>query len=341
MRSSPETFSILTPDCHLEIDFAARTVRANGTAVSLTPTEYDVLVCLAARTSAVVPLDDLIEAVWGDWFGPRGHVSVHVHHLRRKLGRCGALIVTRRGVGYMLQSGSDGAAHPLPAGWGLSSLFDVLTVDGDARSVIWLLVNADRTIAWISESLTPLTDWRSENLVGHFPWEFLDESGHEVRLLIDRGAAGTIRPPFPVHLRCPDGTTTEVSVTVRVFRDPEGSYLGALTEWQPLEQCASLRSVTLHFDEHSTLLAVEPHELFLGWDPQQIIGSYFSLAGLDQASTLAALSGWMAAGIIEQEITVPAKGADGTTTPVTAVLRLDVQDGRFAGYSGEIRLGQD
>ena len=327
----------MTEDCHLEIDYASRTVRANGASVSLTPTEYDVLVCLAARTSAVVPLDDLIEAVWGDWFGPRGHVSVHVHHLRRKLGQCGELIVTRRGVGYMLEAGADGAVHPLPTGWGLSSFFDVLTLDGAARSVIWLLVRADRTIAWISDSITPLTGWRPEDLVGHFPWKFLDEAGGQVRLVIDDGASGMVRPPYPVNLLRPDGTPVRISVTVRVFRDAEGSYLGALTEWQPVHH-APPTAVTLHFDADSTLLAVEPHASFLGWDPDAVIGSYFSLAGLDQESSRVTLEALASAGIAEHEIGVPAVGPDGSVTQVIAKLRLHRQDGRLTGYTGEIHF---
>ncbi|MFM9133953.1 MAG: winged helix-turn-helix domain-containing protein [bacterium] len=338
-QSLLDTFSLTSRDCHLEIDYAAHTVRANGVTVSLTPTEYDVLVCLAARTSAVVPLDDLIAAVWGDWFGPRGHVSVHVHHLRRKLGACGGFIVTRRGVGYMLAAGSEGVAHPLPPGWGLASLFDVLQVDGDARGVIWMLSNADRTVGWVSDSVTTLTGWTPQELMGRLPWDFsVGSDDQSVRDAIDEGASGPFETPRPVGLRCADGSSIWITASSRIFRDAEGAYLGGLTECRPVDLGAPPAPFTLYFDAESTLLAVEPHAPFLGWDPEAIIGSHFSLAGLDPSATRITLDSLVASGQVEHRVALPAMRAAGGTIPATATLRLEIDGGRVVGYSGGVTL---
>ena len=337
-QTLPGPFSVTASDCRLEIDVASRTVRANGVDIPVTPTEYDVLVCLAARANSVVPLDGLIEAVWGDWFGPRGHVSVHVHHLRRKLGACGGLIVTRRGFGYMLASGTDTAVDPLPPGWVASAFLDVLQADGGARGVVWLLSNADRTVAWVSDSVTPLTGWTQQELVGRLPWEFVTQSDRSSRGAVDDGVAGGFETPGPVELRCADGSTIWVTASARIFRGPDGRYLGGLTECRPVDPPAALKSFTLYFDADSTLLAVEPHAPFLGWDPEWVIGSYFSLAGLDPSASRLSLDSLVATGQADHRVALAAVSRDGGVSPATATLRLELEGGRLVGYSGEVSL---
>ena len=337
-QTLPGPFSVTASDCRLDIDVASRTVRANGVDVPLTPTEFEVLVCLAARTNSVVPLDGLIEAVWGEWFGPRGHVSVHVHHLRPKLGACGGLIVTRRGFGYMLASGTDGAAYPPPPGWGASTFLDVLQADGRARAVIWMVSSADRSVAWVSASVTHLTGWMPHELVGRLPWEFITQSDRSSRVAVDDGVAGDFETPGPVELRCADGSTIWVTASARIFRGPDGRYLGGLTECRPVDPPAAPKSFTLYFDADSTLLAVEPHAPFLGWDPEQVIGSYFSLAGIDPSASKLALDSLVATGQADHRVALAAVTSDGAVSPVMATLRLEIQSGRIVGYSGEVSL---
>ena len=91
----------------VEVDPAARRVwrRQDGeprTEVRLTPTEFDLLLCLAATPGAVVTRERLLAEVWG-WPGGSGTRTVdsHVKALRAKLGA--ELIRTAHGVGYALE----------------------------------------------------------------------------------------------------------------------------------------------------------------------------------------------------------------------------------------------
>ena len=71
----------------------------------LTPTEFDLLACLAARPGTVLTREALLAEVWG-WADASGTRTVdsHVKSLRRKLGA--DLLRTVHGVGYALEVGS-------------------------------------------------------------------------------------------------------------------------------------------------------------------------------------------------------------------------------------------
>jgi DNA-binding response OmpR family regulator len=88
----------------LRLDAAARRVWRGDEEVRLTPTEFDVLVCLASSPGAVVTREQLMAEVW-DWPGASGTRTVdsHVKGLRAKIG--GDLIRTVHGVGYAFEPG--------------------------------------------------------------------------------------------------------------------------------------------------------------------------------------------------------------------------------------------
>jgi DNA-binding response OmpR family regulator len=88
----------------LRVDVAARRVRRAGDEVRLTPTEFDLLVCLAREPGAVVTRERLLAEVWG-WPGASGTRTVdsHVKGLRAKVGS--DLVRTVHGVGYALETG--------------------------------------------------------------------------------------------------------------------------------------------------------------------------------------------------------------------------------------------
>jgi DNA-binding response OmpR family regulator len=73
--------------------------------VHLTPTEFDLLSCLAARPGTVLSRESLLAEVWG-WADASGTRTVdsHVKSLRRKLGA--DLVRTVHGVGYAFEQGS-------------------------------------------------------------------------------------------------------------------------------------------------------------------------------------------------------------------------------------------
>jgi len=87
----------------LEIDHAQRRVRVRGSDVHLTPTEFELLVCLAQQPRAVLSREQLLAEVW-DWADASGTRTVdsHVKALRRKIGA--ERIRTVHGVGYALES---------------------------------------------------------------------------------------------------------------------------------------------------------------------------------------------------------------------------------------------
>ena len=75
-------------------------VETDGTAVSLTATEFDLLAKLMSRPGQVFTRETLLSSVWGhaDYAGGRT-VDVHIAQLRAKLGEASP-IVTFRGAGY-------------------------------------------------------------------------------------------------------------------------------------------------------------------------------------------------------------------------------------------------
>jgi DNA-binding response OmpR family regulator len=89
----------------LRIDGAQRRVWSREDEVHLTPTEFDLLACLAARPGTVLSREALLAEVWG-WADASGTRTVdsHVKSLRRKLGA--GLLRTVHGVGYALEVGS-------------------------------------------------------------------------------------------------------------------------------------------------------------------------------------------------------------------------------------------
>ena len=86
----------------LQVEPAARRVRRGEEEVRLTPTEFDLLLCLARAGGAVVTRERLLAEVWG-WSGASGTRTVdsHVKGLRAKVGA--DLVRTVHGVGYALE----------------------------------------------------------------------------------------------------------------------------------------------------------------------------------------------------------------------------------------------
>lgn len=69
--------------------------------VTLTNKEYELLTFLVKNKNTVFSRDTLLQKIWGyDFKGESRTVDVHIRTLRAKLGSCGELIRTIRGVGY-------------------------------------------------------------------------------------------------------------------------------------------------------------------------------------------------------------------------------------------------
>ena len=66
--------------------------------------EFELLSFLMSHAGKAVTREILLDDVWGLGFaGDTRTVDVHIRSLRQKLGPCGEMILTVRGVGYKLE----------------------------------------------------------------------------------------------------------------------------------------------------------------------------------------------------------------------------------------------
>ncbi|MGK5741619.1 response regulator transcription factor [Micromonospora sp. URMC 103] len=87
----------------LRLDVTARHVTLDGREISLTRTEFEVLLTLASRPGVAVTREELLLAVWQTTFGGGRTLEVHIAALRAKLGNPD-LVRTVRRVGYRLHA---------------------------------------------------------------------------------------------------------------------------------------------------------------------------------------------------------------------------------------------
>ena len=93
----------------LVIDLARREAILAGKTLSLTFTEYGLLVFLAANSGRVFSREALLNKIWGyDYYGGDRTVDVHIRRLRANIewGQY-SFIETVRGVGYRFKKASD------------------------------------------------------------------------------------------------------------------------------------------------------------------------------------------------------------------------------------------
>lgn len=84
------------------------TVKVDGKDVSLTLKEFEILSLLTENQGIVFTRDQLLSRIWGYAFdGESRTVDVHIRSLRQKLGDCGRLIETVRGIGYKMGEDAD------------------------------------------------------------------------------------------------------------------------------------------------------------------------------------------------------------------------------------------
>ncbi len=88
----------------MTVDFTARQVWINGTALELSPKEYDLLFFMVRNRGIALTRDRLISEVWGfDFFGDDRTLDTHIKLLRKQLGDYARYITTLRGVGYRFE----------------------------------------------------------------------------------------------------------------------------------------------------------------------------------------------------------------------------------------------
>jgi two-component system KDP operon response regulator KdpE len=95
----------------LAVDFARRQVELNGMALSLTPTEYNLLKIFIGYRGKLLTRTMLMRELWGSAEQDRGHsLHVYVARLRQKIEPVPErprFILTIPGVGYRFQENDD------------------------------------------------------------------------------------------------------------------------------------------------------------------------------------------------------------------------------------------
>jgi DNA-binding response OmpR family regulator len=87
------------------VDVSEHTVQCRGVEVSLTRTEFNLLVYLLSNQNRVLTHDQILEKVWGpDYVGSHHVLRVCISRMRQKFGDANALAIEAlSGVGYRLR----------------------------------------------------------------------------------------------------------------------------------------------------------------------------------------------------------------------------------------------
>ena len=100
-ESSHETERDVFTQEGLTVDFKARIVYVDGTPISISPKEYELLFYLVRNRNIALSREKLICEVWGyDFYGGDRTLDTHIKLLRKSLGEYSKYIVTLRGGGY-------------------------------------------------------------------------------------------------------------------------------------------------------------------------------------------------------------------------------------------------
>lgn len=93
---------------NLMIDLNRHEVFVKGRLIPLTRKEFDLLLFLIKNKGIALSRDVLLETLWGfEYDGDTRIVDVHIFKLREKLANSNVVIVTKRGIGYMLEEVYD------------------------------------------------------------------------------------------------------------------------------------------------------------------------------------------------------------------------------------------
>ncbi len=88
----------------LVIDLGRHSAVIDGHPVSLTSTEFSILLILSRNPGWVFSREKILDALWGDEKDVIDRtIDVHIRHLREKLGPAGSMIKNLRGVGYKIE----------------------------------------------------------------------------------------------------------------------------------------------------------------------------------------------------------------------------------------------
>lgn len=331
----------------LVIDIDAWEVRLYRTPVPLSKIEYELLFALGSRPRRVVTNDDLTRILWGEnWYGDDNNLAVHMSKLRGKLGESGIApryIRTVRGVGYRFEPQAGGTAEWMASG------------ESPFRATVAMILSPDRRIRWISANVKELLGWEADDL--------LDVSIYDLALPADHSEMLARKPHLdaghPTALsgqaRTASGHYRPIAVAVRPLLGRGGQLTGLLAEWQPAEGAMPRDSISavhldpsvggpghrivLTYDATFTLVDITPRAPVLGWQPEEIIGRYFSASDRDEATMRALVDMLIANETLTVAGTVHARHRDGSLVPMHSHTQIEVDDqGGFTGARSTLDL---
>ena len=99
-----EQESIYEPDVvfrNLRIDRNNKECFLNNEPITLTRTEFDILLFFLTHRNKIYSREEIIKHVWGDDVVVTNRtIDTNITRLRKKLGECEKYVVTRQGFGY-------------------------------------------------------------------------------------------------------------------------------------------------------------------------------------------------------------------------------------------------
>jgi DNA-binding response OmpR family regulator len=88
----------------LVIDVLSHKVSLEGSEITLTPKEYDLLLYFSSNHGIVLSREKILDTIWGmDFYGDLRTVDTYIKRVREKLGTKGYLLSTVRGAGYRFE----------------------------------------------------------------------------------------------------------------------------------------------------------------------------------------------------------------------------------------------
>ena len=100
LKTKEGTGNILTYQ-NVDLNIKSREVLVDGQEIDLTPIEFIILKSLLEKKSEVLGSEDLFYKIYPDeYYIKNNTVSVHIRHIREKLGVQNNTTTTARGVGY-------------------------------------------------------------------------------------------------------------------------------------------------------------------------------------------------------------------------------------------------
>ncbi|EEB37030.1 response regulator receiver domain protein [Anaerococcus hydrogenalis DSM 7454] len=102
LKTKEGTGNILTYQ-NVDLNIKSREVLVDGQEIDLTPIEFIILKSLLEKKSEVLGSEDLFYKIYPDeYYIKNNTISVHIRHIREKLGMQNNIITTVWGVGYKI-----------------------------------------------------------------------------------------------------------------------------------------------------------------------------------------------------------------------------------------------